>query len=417
MDLFADQRAQARRAAAPLAERMRPRRLEEFAGQQHFLGEGMLLRRLLLADRLHSAIFFGPPGCGKTSLAQLIAQHTSAAFASLHAAEAGVKEVRQVLDAAAQRLAARGQRTVLFLDEIHRFSRAQQDVLLRDVEQGVIILIGATTENPFFAVNGPLLSRSQLFEFQALTPQELVALLQTALRDAERGLGALGAAADDDALELLAQRADGDARRALSGLEIAVLSQAAVQAGTVRVTRAAAAESLQRHLAQHDCSGDAHYDITSAFIKSMRGSAADAALYWLARLLEGGEDPLYVARRIAILAGEDIGLADPQASVMAAAALQITTQVGMPECQYALAQAALYMARAPKSDAVKRAIRAAREDVRSAPPLSVPDFLRDASYRGAERLGRGQGYVSPHGSAGGHQAQDYLGASRRYYQE
>ncbi len=418
MDLFADQRAAAQRQVQPLAVRLRPRSFDEFVGQEHFAGPGRLLRRLLAVQRLTSAILFGPPGCGKTTLAEIIAAHSRAAFVTLHAAEAGVKDVRAVIDAARERLLT-GRRTVLFLDEIHRFNRAQQDVLLKDVEEGMLILIGATTENPFFAVNGPLLSRSQIFELKPLSPEQLEVLLRRALADRERGLGATQATADDAALRFIAAHAEGDARRALTALEVAVLSllaeTGAPSASPPHVTIEIAAESMQRKVVPHDACGDLHYDIASAFIKSLRGSDPDAALYWLARMLEGGEDPRFIARRIAICASEDVGNADPQALVLAAAALQVTLTVGLPECEYALAQAATYVACAPKSNAVTVAIGAARRDVREGPTLPVPDHLRDRSYAGAARLGRGVGYQCPHDHPAAVVAQDYLGASRCYY--
>lgn len=413
MDLFAAQREAAFRKAAPLAVRMRPRTLDEFIGQEGFLGEGRLLRRLLAADRLSSAIFFGPPGTGKTTLAHVIAEQTRAAFESLHAAEAGVKEVRAVIERARGRLVNAGQRTVLFLDEIHRFSRAQQDVLLKDVEDGVIILLGATTENPFFSVNGPLLSRSSVFEFKPLNSDQLVGLMERALQDRERGLGARDVRVDTKALRLIAERSDGDARRALTALEIAAESQAG---GAARITVEIAADSMQTRVQQYDGTGDTHYDVASALIKSMRGSDPDAALYWLARMLEAGEDPRFIARRIAICASEDVGNADPQAIVVAAAAAQVTEFVGVPECEFALAQATTYVACAPKSNAVAKAIWAARDDVKNKPPLPVPNHLRDKSYAGAKQLGRGQGYVYPHDQPGGFAVQDYLGGARRYYE-
>jgi putative ATPase len=415
MDLFSEQRDRARRSVQPLAVRMRPQSLDELLGQDHFLGPGKLLRRLLEADRLTSAVLYGPPGSGKTTLAQLIAHYTKAPFETLHAAEAGVKDVRNILSAARERLTA-GQRTVLFLDEIHRFNRAQQDVLLKDVEEGVLILIGATTENPFFTVNSPLLSRSNIFEFRPLSAADIAQLLRRALADAERGLGRLAVTCDDDALAFLATRADGDARRALNALEVAALSQSQHAAAdhAPRVTLAVAEESLQRKAIRYD-TGDTHYDVASALIKSMRGSDPDAALYWLARMLEGGEDPRFIARRIAICASEDIGNADPQAAILAAAAVQITQLVGLPECEYALAQAAVYIACAPKSNAVTLGIAAARADVRNGLTLPVPDHLKDASHPGAARLERGQGYRYPHDYPGGYVAQDYLGDRKTYY--
>ena len=414
MELFAEQEQAALRRVQPLAVRMRPRTLDEFVGQEALLGPGKLLHRLVEGECLTSVVFWGPPGCGKTALAHLIARRGQAAFETLHAAEAGVRDVRNVIEAAHGRLTSDGKRTVLFLDEIHRFNRAQQDVLLRDVEAGILILIGATTENPFFALNSPLVSRSHIFEFKPLTAEQIMQLLRRALSDAERGLADRKVACDDDALSFMAEHADGDARRALTTLEVAVLSQCR-SGKSSRVTRAVAADCMQRKAVPYDAAGDSHYDIASAFIKSMRGSDPDAALYWLARMLEGGEDPRFIARRIAICASEDVGNADPQAAVLAAAAAQITQLVGLPECQFALAQAAVYVACAPKSNAVTKAIAAARRDVRDSPTLPVPQHLRDASYPGAAQVGHGQGYRSPRDTAGGYVEQDYLGAARRYY--
>jgi putative ATPase len=399
--------------AQPLAARMRPRSLDEVVGQEHFLGPGKLLRRLLQADRLGSVIFYGPPGTGKTALAHVIAQHTRCRFRQLNAVSSGTKEVREVLQEARAELEEAGRRTILFVDEIHRFNRAQQDVLLPDVEEGRVILIGATTQNPFFAVNSPLVSRSQIFTFEPLTREQVKAVLRRALDDKERGLGAIPINARDEALDFLAEMSDGDARRALSALEVAVLS---AERQPVELTLEAAQDSIQRKALDYDATGDAHYDVASAFIKSMRGSDPDAAVYWLARMLEAGEDPRFIARRVVICAAEDVGNADPQALVVAVAALHAAEFVGLPECQLPLAQAVTYIATAPKSNASTMAIAQAREDVRSGRTLPVPEHLRDAHYRGAEQLGRGEGYKYSHNYEGGWVEQAYLPEARRYYE-
>ncbi|HOI54810.1 MAG TPA: replication-associated recombination protein A [Phycisphaerae bacterium] len=418
-DLFAESFQKRLAQAAPLAVRMRPRTLDEFVGQEHFIGPGKLLRRMLEADRLQSVVFFGPPGVGKTALATIVAGMTSAEFVPLDATASGVKEVRAAMDEARARLDASGRRTVLFIDELHRFNRAQQDVLLGDVERGVVILIGATTENPYFALNSPLLSRSTVFRFEPLSQVQVVALLRRALADEDRGYGKYEIAATDEALAHLARTSDGDARRALGALEIAVLSQ--MKAGGVRKGRklkidlAVAEESIQQKQIVYDGTGDEHYDSASAFIKSMRGSDPDAALYWMARMLEGGETPRFIARRIAICAAEDVGNADPMALVVASAALEVSEFVGLPEAQLPLAQAAVYIACAPKSNAVTTAIFAAREDVRENRTLPVPVHLRDSHYRGAEAMGHGRGYQYAHDADGGVAAQDYLGVERTYY--
>lgn len=412
MSLFEQAEAENLRRAQPLAARMRPRSLDEFAGQQHFLGEGKLLWRLLKADRLESVIFYGPPGTGKTTLARLLAGETKSRFTQLSAVTSGVKDLREVLHAARDELAAGGSRTLLFIDEIHRFNKAQQDALLPDVEEGVVILVGATTANPFFAVNSALVSRSRVFEFQPLAKDEIKALLVRALEDRERGLGGHEVKLHDDALEYLAQVCDGDARRALGALEIGVLSS---DVRPVEFTRALAAESVQRKTIEYDATGDAHYDAISALIKSIRGSDPDAGLYWLARMLEAGEDVRFLCRRLIILASEDVGNADPHALPLAVAAMQACEFVGLPECQLSLAQAVTYLACAPKSNASTVAIGEARRDVREGRLLPVPVHLRDAHYAGAKRLGHGEGYQYSHNAAEAVAAQDYLGVDRDYY--
>ena len=421
MELFADQRRAALQRVQPLAVRMRPQNLDEFLGQQQFLGSGKLLRRLLEADRLTSAIFYGPPGTGKTTLAQIIAIYTKAAFESLNAAAIGVKEVRDILARARDRLADSGQRTVLFLDEIHRFNRAQQDVLLGDVEDGIVILIGATTENPFFSVNAPLVSRSQIFQFEPLSEDDIKSLMLRALHDEPRGLGRYHATITPEALAFLATTSDGDARRALTALEVAVLSQIdqrpvkSAGPASPEITLPIAEDSIQRKALVYDAQGDMHYDAASALIKSMRGSDPDAVVYWLARMLEAGEDPRFIARRITICAAEDVGNADPMALVLANAAAQVTMFVGLPECQLPLAQAAIYIACAPKSNASAIAIWSAASDVKKGRTLPVPRHLRDTHYQGAQRLGHGEGYQYAHDFAEGVVSQDYLGVDKTYY--
>jgi putative ATPase len=422
VDLFAESRQKNLSRVAPLALRMRPRTLEEFVGQQHFLGPGKLLRRMLEADRLMSVIFYGPPGTGKTTLAQIIAAHTQSHFEERNAASVGVKEVRAVLDESKERLGNGGRRTVLFLDEIHRFNRAQQDVLLGDVEAGVILLIGATTENPFFAVNSALVSRSQIFQFAPLSEEDIKGLIRRAISDSEQGLGKYNVTVDDDAMNFLAVSSDGDARRALTALEIGVLSSleergrdARAASDKIHIDLDVAQQSMQRKAIVYDATGDEHYDAASAFIKSMRGSDPDAAVYWVARMLEAGEDPRFIARRIAIFASEDVGNADPQAIMVASAAYAITERVGMPECQLTLGQAAIYMATAPKSNASATAIWTAMSDVREGRTLPVPKHLRDSHYGGSKVLGHGKGYQYPHDAPDAVIEQEYLGVRKDYY--
>jgi putative ATPase len=400
----------------PLAARMRPRNLEEYCGQSHILAPGQLLRRAIEADRIQSLIFYGPPGTGKTSLAQIIARRTKSKFERLSGVESNVADMRRVLSAAANRRQNTGASTILFIDEIHRFNKAQQDVLLPDVESGVIKLIGATTHNPFFFVNSPLVSRSQIFELRPLTEDELLALLQRALADADRGLGYLKIAAADEALRHLAKISDGDARKALNALEIAVLTTAPDPDGLVRLNLAVAEQSIQKKAVVYDGDGDAHFDTISAFIKSMRGSDPDAALYWLAKMIHAGEDPRFIARRIVICAAEDVGLADPMALLLATSALQAAEFVGWPEAQIPLAEATIYIATANKSNSAVMAIAAALEDVRSGRTIPVPEHLRDAHYAGAQRLGHGQGYQYAHEGKDHFVAQEYLGVGRKFYE-
>lgn len=413
MALFDRLEAGHREAVRPLAARMRPRTLDEFVGQTHILGPGKLLRRLLESDRISSVVFYGPPGTGKTSLAELIARHTRRTFRSLNAAASGVKELREVLDRARDDVATGGPRTVLFIDELHHFNKTQQNVLLPDVEEGIVALVAATTANPFFSLIAPLLSRSQIFELKPLVESDIEALLKRALADRQRGLGARGVTATPEAIGFLAKICDGDARRALSALEVGVLSLPD-QATTLDL--ATAEESIQRKQIRYDADGDEHYDAASALIKSIRGSDPDAALYWMARMLEAGEDPRFLARRIVIAAAEDIGNADPQGLILAQAAADATEFIGMPECRIPLAQAVAYLALAPKSNAAYLAIDAAIEDVRTQRTVPVPVHLQDKHYAGAKRLGHGDGYKYPHDAEEGWVAQDYLGVDARYYE-
>jgi putative ATPase len=395
---------------------MRPRRLSEYAGQTHILAPGQLLRRAIEADRIQSLIFFGPPGTGKTSLAQIIAAHTKAKFERLSGVESNVADMRRVLAAASNRLVNSGQPTILFVDEIHRFNKSQQDVLLPDVESGVVKLIGATTHNPFFFVNSPLVSRSQIFELKPLSEGELLALLRRALTDGDRGLGHLRLDVSEEALAHLARVSDGDARKALNSLEIAALTTEPAADGIIRIDLAVAEQCIQKKAIVYDGDGDAHYDTISAFIKSMRGSDPDATLYWLAKMIHAGEDPRFIARRILVHAAEDVGLADPMALVLANSACQAAEGIGWPEARIPIAEAAIYIATAHKSNSVITAIDAALADVRNGRTLEVPAHLKDAHYAGAQRLGHGEGYQYAHSFAGHFVPQDYLGEARRYYE-
>ncbi|MDX9973320.1 MAG: replication-associated recombination protein A [FCB group bacterium] len=413
-NLFEHAAGERMRKEAPLARRIAPRSLDELVGQQHIVGPGKILRRAIEADRVTSLILYGPPGTGKTALARIIAMRTKSAFDNLNAVTSGVKDVRRVIDTAKQRRIHEGRRTILFIDEIHRFNRAQQDALLPDVENGSVILIGATTENPFFSVVAPLLSRSQVFEFKALDENNIVDLLKRALEHPERGLPEYEIRADEDALAHLALYSEGDARRALNALEIAMLTTPPEE-DVVHITAEVAQESIQRKILHYGGTGDEHYDAASAFIKSMRGTDPDSALYWMARMLEAGEEPRFIARRICICASEDVGNADPMALVVATAAFQACELIGQPEAQIILAHACTYVACAPKSNAAYMGIDLARQDVREKKTVAVPKHLQDTHYPGAKRLGRGEEYKYAHDFEGGYVQQDYGVPRYTYY--
>jgi len=398
---------------------MRPRDLSEFVGQEHLLGPGKILRRVIEADRLTSLILYGPPGCGKTALGYLIAARTRAHVERLNAVSSSVQDMRRVIEAAKLRRTAQEKRTLLFIDEIHRFNKAQQDVLMPDVEDGTIILTGATTHNPFFSVVAPLLSRSLVAELKPLAADEIKAILRRAVADKDRGLGAMKLRVDEEALTFLSTMSDGDARRPLNALELAAITTPPESSGLIRITRQAAEESIQKRAVLYDRDEDAHYDTISAYIKSMRGSDPDAALYWLAKMLVAGEDPRFIARRLVICAAEDVGNADPQALLLATAAQQAVEFVGLPECRIPLAQATAYVACAPKSNAAYLGIDQAMQDVEAGRTLEVPDPLKDSHYPGAKKLGRGEGYKYAHSFPGHHVEQDYLpkeAKKRRYYE-
>jgi putative ATPase len=408
MDLFEESASD-----RPLAYRMSPRTLDEYTGQQHILGPGKLLRRAVEADRITSIILYGPPGTGKTALARVIAQKTKAHFEWLNAATIGLDEIRKVIQGAKTRR-MNGVHTIVFLDEIHRFNKLQQDALLPDVEEGNITLISATVENPFFYVNSALLSRSQIFELKPLAEDDILSILNSALKDRERGLGSLNIQADEAALKHIARMSDGDARKALSSLEIAALTTAPGADGQARITLAIAEESIQKKTVVYDKKGDQHYDTISAFIKSMRGSDPDAAVYYLAKMIYAGEDPRFIARRIVICASEDVGNADPMALVVAVSALRAAEFVGMPEAKIPLAQAVTYIAKAPKSNASYKAVEAALKDIATEETMEVPDHLKDSHYPGAKKLGHGEGYKYPH-DYGGQVEQEYLRKKKKYY--
>jgi putative ATPase len=422
MDLF--EYAQEKKAGfdGPLAYRMRPRTLDEYVGQAHLVGPGRMLNVALKEDRLPSAIFYGPPGTGKTSLAWIMAETTRARFIQLDASNSGVAELRKVLAEAQDRLKLHDQQTLLFIDEIHRFNKAQQDVLLPAVERGSVVLVGATTENPYFSVNAPLLSRTRVLPFYPLEPEQLRQILESALTDPERGLGKLRIEVAPEATQHWLRVSGGDARVVLNALEaslrIARQKTGAAPDSAIRIGGDEAAEAVQQRLVLYDKDGDAHYDVISAFIKSMRGSDPDAVLHWLARMLKAGENPRFIARRIVICASEDVGLADPQALVVANAAAQGIEYVGMPEGELLLAEAAIYIACAPKSNRAYKGLTAARQDLERMNIGTVPKHLRDANYGSAKKLGHGQGYLYSHNYPGAYVAQQYLPDTlkgRKYY--
>jgi putative ATPase len=396
---------------APLARRLRPRALSDYVGQEHLLAPGKLLRRAIESDRLFSMILYGPPGSGKTSLGQVMANATRSALVQLNAVEAGVAELRRSVAEARVRAP---RRTILFIDEVHRFSKSQQDVLLAPLEDDTVTMVGATVENPFFYLNHAVLSRVKVFELKPLAESEIRVILEGAVRDRERGLGDYRVEIGEDAIDYLVANALGDARRALSALELGVLSTPPDRNGVIRIDLTVASECLAKRVMRYDRDGDSHYDVASAFIKSIRASQPDAALAWMASMIAGGEDPRFIARRLVISASEDIGLADPRALMVAVAAARAVEMLGMPEARYALAEAAIYLATAPKSRTAADAIAAALEDAERGDAPVVPDHLRDASYRGAARLGRGEGYEMPSSESEG-RAQDYVPGGAEYY--
>ena len=413
-DLFVSQKKKSENQ--PLAIRMRPRNLGEFVGQDHILGEGKLLRRAIDADRITSLVLYGPPGTGKTALAHVIANVTDSFFQEINAVSSNVQELRDAIRACKDRQRAQNKKTILFIDEIHRFNKAQQDVLMPDVELGNPVLIGATTHNPFFSLVSALISRSIVFELKKLSGEEIITILQRAIKDKDRGLGEKKIGITEETLAFLAEAADGDARKALSALEIGVLTTKPGKDGIIDFNIKVAEESIQKKAVLYDRDEDGHYDTVSAFIKSMRGSDPDAALYWLAKMLYAGEDPRFIARRVVICAAEDVGNADPQALVLANAAFQVSEFVGMPEARIPLAQAVCYIASAPKSNAAYMGIERAMKDVEESRTMDVPPHLKDASYPGAKKLGHGEGYKYAHQYKDHYVEQEYIPDKKRYYE-
>ena len=408
MDLFEYMREQSKEDESPLASRLRPKTIDEVVGQQHIIGKGKLLYRAIKADKLGSIIFYGPPGTGKTTLAKVIANTTSAEFLQINATSAGKKDMEEVIEKAKNNAGMYGKKTILFVDEIHRFNKGQQDYLLPFVEDGTIILIGATTENPYFEVNGALISRSRIFELKSLQTKDIKELILRAVNDKERGMGSYNAKIDDDALEFLADMANGDARAALNAIELGILTTDRGEDGIIHITLEVAGECIQKRPVRYDKTGDNHYDTISAFIKSMRGSDPDAAVYYLARMLYAGEDVKFIARRIMICAAEDVSNADPQALVVAVSAAQAVERLGMPEGRIVLAQAAAYVASAPKSNSAIMAIDDAMASVQNEKISGVPNHLKDAHYKSAGKLGHGNGYKYAHDYPNHYVEQQYL---------
>ena len=408
MDLFEYMREQSKEDESPLASRLRPKTLDEVVGQQHIIGKGKLLYRAIKADKLGSIIFYGPPGTGKTTLAKVIANTTSAEFLQINATSAGKKDMEEVIEKAKNNAGMYGKKTILFVDEIHRFNKGQQDYLLPFVEDGTIILIGATTENPYFEVNGALISRSRIFELKSLQTKDIKELILRAVNDKERGMGSYNAKIDDDALEFLADMANGDARAALNAIELGILTTDRGEDGIIHITLEVAGECIHKRPVRYDKTGDNHYDTISAFIKSMRGSDPDAAVYYLARMLYAGEDVKFIARRIMICAAEDVSNADPQALVVAVSAAQAVERLGMPEGRIVLAQAAAYVASAPKSNSAIMAIDDAMASVQNEKISGVPNHLKDAHYKSAGKLGHGNGYKYAHDYPNHYVEQQYL---------